>query len=65
MIDLIWEIPYLDGLGASSQEAARNFIQRVPPCHVIIMQEALLVELKQQIKATEITQRDQACLRDT
>lgn len=61
MIDLIWEIPYLDGLGASSQEAARNFIQRVPPCQ----EEALPVELKQQIKATEITQRDQDCLRDT
>lgn len=68
MIDVIWEILCIDGIGPWSQVATLNFISHGHPCHLVTVQKALAMEapleLKQQMKATEITKKDRDCLRD-
>lgn len=67
MVVVIWEILCIDGVAPCSQVATQNFTQ-CNPCHGVTVQKALAVEtpleFKQQMKATEITGKDQDCLTD-
>lgn len=67
MMVVISEILCIDGVAPYSQVATQNFTL-CNPCHGVTMQKALAVEtpveFKQQMKATEITGKDQVCLTD-